>query len=63
MHPQNENTSQDVSQDTGKTQRPVDQNTEEQTSTKESAQRRDRENNVGSDNQPMERRGTNMDKF
>ncbi len=62
MHPQDQNTEKDVSPETGKPQ-PDGRNDEVQSNAKESAQRRDRENNVGSDNEPMERRGTNMDKF
>ncbi|PWW46916.1 hypothetical protein [Melaminivora alkalimesophila] len=66
MHPQNVNTDEDVSPTTGKPQ-PGDQATQEataeQTQNKESAQRRDLESNIGSDNQTMERRGANLDKF
>ena len=65
MHPQNEKTAQDVSPQTGKPREEGQdaQNTEVQTSNKESAQRRDLESNIGSDNQVQERRGTNLDKF
>lgn len=65
MHPQNTDTDKDVDATTGKgreTER-LEQDETLQTYNKESAQRRDLENNIGSDNEPMERRGTNMDKF
>lgn len=65
MHPQNTDTDKDVDDTTGKgreTER-LEQDETLQTSNKQSAQRRDLESNIGSDNQPMERRGTNMDKF
>ncbi|WP_313071508.1 hypothetical protein [Melaminivora sp.] len=65
MHPQNEKTTQDVSPQTGKPREEGQgtQDAEVQTSNKESAQRRDLQSNVGSDNQVQERRGTNLDKF
>lgn len=65
MHPQNTDTDKDVDDTTGKgreTER-LEQDEILQISNKQSAQRRDLESNIGSDNQPMERRGTNMDKF
>ena len=65
MHPQNTDTDKDVDDTTGKgreTER-LEQDEILQTSNKQSAQRRDLESKIGSDNQPMERRGTNMDKF
>ena len=65
MHPQNTDTDKDVDDTTGKgreTER-LEQDEILQTSNKQSAQHRDLESNIGSDNQPMERRGTNMDKF
>lgn len=65
MHPQNTDTDKDVDTTSGKgreTER-LEQDETLQTNNKESARRRDLENNIGSDNEPMERRGTNMDKF
>lgn len=65
MHPQNTDTDKDVDDTTGKgreTER-LEQDEILQTSNKQSGKGRDLESNIGSDNQPMERRGTNMDKF
>ncbi|AVP56521.1 hypothetical protein [Pulveribacter suum] len=62
MHPQDEKTDKDVSPQTGKG-RPDERDAAAQANAQESAQRRDRQNDVGSDNQPQQQRGTNLDKF
>ncbi|WP_313311159.1 hypothetical protein [Pulveribacter sp.] len=62
MHPQDQKTAKDVSPQTGKG-RPDEMDKAAQANAQESAQRRDRQNDMGSNNQPQQQRGSTLDKF